>query len=116
MRLPHSGTISRLCACRRDHSDARRRHRERARHCGGAAAVLVARRATEWHEFAVPALAARGRLHSFLAWWVYTAHHVQITGLTSRGALPPVRGPQRAFLARWGGRYQGAEPLGWLGA
>ena len=56
MRLAHGGTISPLCACRRDRRDVRRRHRERARHCGGAAAAFVARRATEWHEFAVPVL------------------------------------------------------------
>src|SRR5213593_4700127 len=56
MRLAHGGTISPLCACRRDRRDVRRRHRERARHCEGAAAAFVARRATEWHEFAVPGL------------------------------------------------------------
>ena len=56
MRPRHGGTISRLCAFRRGHSGCRRRHRERARHCGGAAAAVLAERATEWHDFAVPAV------------------------------------------------------------
>ena|SRR2546425_977076 len=61
MRPGHGGTISRLCAYRRDHSDVRRPHRERARHRGGAARGLVARRVTERHAFAVPALARADR-------------------------------------------------------
>src|SRR5712691_729695 len=75
MRPGHGGTISRLCACRRDHSDVRRSHRERARHRGGAASACVARRATEWHACAVPAL-PRGPSYSFLALRVRTAHPV----------------------------------------
>src|SRR5881628_576612 len=98
MLLAHGGTISLLCACRRDRRDVRRRHRERARHCGGAAAAFVARRATEWHEFAVPVPAARGRLHSFLAWRVYTApfefigaHDRLPSVVGTREHVPPVR-------------------------
>src|SRR2546425_6661061 len=100
MRLAHGGTISPLCACRRDRRDVRRRHRERARHCGGAAAAFVARRATEWHEFAVPVPAARGRLHSFLAWRGFTApleviyaHHPLPRAGRGREHAPPALPP-----------------------
>src|SRR2546428_7757137 len=76
MRPGHGGMISRLCACRRDHRDLRRPHRERARHRGGAAAACVARRATEWHAFAVPTLPG-GPSYRFLALRGCTAHPVR---------------------------------------
>ena len=76
MRPRHGGTISRLCAFRRDHSEVRRRHRERARHCVGAAAACVARRATEWRAFAIPTLPG-GPSYRFSALRGCTAHPVR---------------------------------------
>src|SRR5439155_22755443 len=76
MRPGHGGMISRLCACRRDHRDVRRPHRERARHRGGAAAACVARRATEWHACAVPTLPG-GPSYRFSALRGCTAHPVR---------------------------------------
>ena len=76
MRPGHGGMISRLCACRRDHRDVRRPHRERARHRGGAAAACVARRATEWHVFAVPTRPG-GPSYRFSALRGCTAHPVR---------------------------------------
>src|SRR2546423_15116984 len=76
MRPGHGGTISRLCACRRDHSDVRPPHRARAPHRGGAAAAFVARRATAWHACAVP-VRPRGPSYRFLAWRICMAHPVR---------------------------------------
>ena len=93
MRPGHGGTISRLCACRRDRRDIRRRHRQRARHRGGAALGLVARRATEWHEFAV------------LAWraWI-VAQFLGIPGL--HGARRPIIPLTRHGRRRCGGPFR----------
>src|SRR5438128_9456056 len=97
MRRGHGGTISRLCACRRDHSDVRRPHRERARHRGGAAAAVVARRATEWHAFAVPAL-PRGPSYSF---WAFGSARRTPSDHSAHSSWPAawwwtVSGPSRA--------------------
>src|SRR5207249_4963362 len=98
--------ISRLCACRRDHSDVRRPHRERARHRGGAAAACVARRATEWHAFAVPTLPG-GPSYRFSALRGCTAHPVRsFRSRVMAGGMVVDRfsGPSRASTPATGSR------------
>src|SRR2546428_11578254 len=94
----------RLCACRRDHRDLRRPHRERARHRGGAAAAFVARRATEGHPCAVPA-PPRGPWDRFLA--------LRGSAAPPPPAFPPPRlgrGPRRRRFFPPGPRPAGGPP------